>query len=118
MDNITLYPELIDYMYQYCEEFKTSDEILAGRTILYHEKNIMDKAREVIISKGWYSDAAYIKAMIAEGYEPFKRKVVERIFLKQSDELKLNFARNVLSSPVHHWQKKCRFCFHDWNLKK
>lgn len=115
MDNVTLYPELIDYIYQYCEEFKTSDEKLAGRTILYQEKNMNDKFREIIISKGWYSDAEHIKAMIADGNDSFKRKVAERIFLQHHDELKLNLCPKCFKITRSPLAKQCRFCFHDWH---
>ena len=45
----TLYPELIDYIYQFCEEFKTADEKLAGKTMLYNPEAITDKILPLII---------------------------------------------------------------------
>ena len=55
MDKITLYPELIDYIYEFCSEFKTNDERLAGQTLLYNSKNMNEKMRKLTLSKGWYS---------------------------------------------------------------
>lgn len=43
-----LYPELENYIYHYCTEFKTPDELIAGKTAL---------------------DDSKILAMIADGHE-------------------------------------------------
>jgi len=92
MTNITLYPELIDYIYQFCDEFKTNDEKSAERTILYKSKN-----------------------MIADGYESFKKKVAERICSQHKSELGLNLCPRCNKIARTPKAKQCRFCFYAWH---
>jgi len=115
MNNITLYPELTDYIYQYCDNFKTPDERLAGKTILYKTEITNARMKAFLIGKGWYSDAENIKEMMAEGYGHFKKKVAERIFFTHQKELNLNLCPKCSKITRTPWAKQCRFCFHNWH---
>jgi hypothetical protein len=90
MEALTLYPELIDYIYYYCQKFQTNDELLAGRTITYDRTNLKDPLRRIMIEKGWCSDEIHIQKMIANGFDDFKTNVVKRIFKEHRYELDLN----------------------------
>lgn len=111
----TLYPELIDYIYQFCEEFKTADEKLAGKTMLYNPEAITDKILPLIKSKGWYSDEQHIHDMFKDGKQEFIVKVATRIFNEHKDKLNLNLCPKCFKIARTPGAKQCRFCFHDWH---
>jgi len=92
MTSITIYPELIDYIYQFCDEFKTDDEKLAGKTILYKSQN-----------------------MIADGYDSFKKRVAGRIYSQFKNELDLNLCPRCNKIARTPKAKQCRFCFYAWH---
>jgi len=115
MTNVTLYPELIDYIYLYCDEFRTADEKLASRSINWNAKDMNEKVRLFILAKNWYSDAENIKEMIKDGFEVFKYKVAARIFEEHKDELKLNLCPKCGKITRTPWAKQCRFCFYNWH---
>ena len=113
--SVTLYPELVDYIYQFCDDFKTVDEILAGRTLLYSISDINKQLLAVSEDKGWYSNEPHIQAMIADGFMTFKIKGVERIYREHRDELKLNLCPKCFKIARTPSARQCRFCFHDWH---
>ena len=113
--SVTLYPELVDYIYQFCDDFKTVDEILAGRTLLYSISDINKQLLAVSEDKGWYSNEPDIQAMIADGFMTFKIKGVERIYREHRDELKLNLCPKCFKIARTPSARQCRFCFHDWH---
>jgi hypothetical protein len=45
MDNVTLYPELIGYIYWYCDKFQTPGEKLAVKTFRHDRPGMNDSAR-------------------------------------------------------------------------
>ena len=61
MNQSELYPELVDYIYFYCNEFRTTDEQLASRTINWNTENMDERVRRLILAKGWFSDSENIK---------------------------------------------------------
>ena len=110
-----LYPELVDYIYENAGEFKTAMEKLAGKTILYNSKGLSERTLNFIKSKGWYDDSEEIQALIARGYEAFKKKVVERIYKEHKDELSLNYCPKCGKITRTPLARQCRFCFHQWH---
>jgi hypothetical protein len=115
MENIELYPELIEYVYRYCDHLKTQDELLAGKSILYNRENMNPKMKEFIIMKGWFSDEPHINAMIADGFEVFQKRVVARICREHTSELDLNLCPKCNKLARTPWAKQCRFCLYDWH---
>lgn len=113
--SVTLYPELIDYIYQYCDHFKTADEKLAGRTMLYKRKTDNAQTLAMMKAKGWYSDEQHILNMFADGNQAFIVKVASRIYIEHKDELNLNLCPRCFKITRTPWAKQCRFCFHDWH---
>jgi hypothetical protein len=111
---MTLYAELIEYIYYHCQEFQTTDEIIAGRTAMYR-KQLNQSYKEVMISKGWYKDAEQIKAMIGNSIDEFKVNVAIRIFNEHRDELNLNLCPKCFKIARTPLAKQCRFCFHNWH---
>lgn len=76
MMNEELYPELIDYIHFYCEQFKTPDEILAGHTISVPKAFMHGEGLEWHKRMGRYSDDPKIQAMIADGFENLKQELL------------------------------------------
>jgi hypothetical protein len=117
MENEELYPELADYLYRYYDHLKTPDELLAGKSILYNRENMNPKMRELIIKKGWFSDEPHINAMISDGFEAFRNRVVQRIYAEHRNELDLNLCPKCKKIARTPWAEQCRFCFHSWRKK-
>ncbi|SEW52798.1 hypothetical protein [Chitinophaga arvensicola] len=111
----TLYPELKTYIYQYCLEFMTEDEIMAKRTVLYNFYMPSESTLSKMKEKGWISDHPRIHAMITDGAEALKDRIVNRIWDEHRDELCLNLCpvcNKIARTPA---ARQCRFCFHDWH---
>ncbi len=65
--------------------------------------------------KGWFSDDPGIQAMIADGFDVFKRRVAYRIFTEHKNEFYLNFCPKCKKIARTPQAKQCRFCFFDWH---
>jgi hypothetical protein len=115
MENATLCQKLVDYIYQYADHLKTEKEKLAGKTILYYPDAVNEKMLTFLKSKGWYSDDEEVKAMIADGYESFKVRVVQRIYDQHKKELNLNLCPKCNGLARTPLAKQCRHCYHDWH---
>jgi hypothetical protein len=115
MDNLTLYPQLIDYIYEYCDEFQTHNERLAVRTFRHDGPDINGDFRAMCVTKGWISDEPEVKKLMAPGFELFKEQVATRIFNQHKDELDLNICPKCFKITRTPWAKQCRFCRHDWH---
>lgn len=113
--NETLYPELIDYIYEYCSEFKTNDEKIAGRTIIYTAKTNNEKMFRIMKSRGWYSDEQHILDMLADGNQVFITRVATRIFNDHKDKLDLNLCPQCGKIARTPKARQCRFCGHTWH---
>lgn len=111
--SVTLYPELIDYIYFYCERFKTPDEILAGHTISIPKAFMHGEGLEWHKRMGRYSDDPKIQAMIADGFEKFKIRVATRIYNEHKDKLNLNLCPQCGRVARTPQAKQCKFCSHD-----
>ena len=115
MDNVTLYPELIDYIYWYCDNFQTVSERLAIKTFRLDRPGISESAREMYKSHGWISDETDVKKFIEGGFESFKEQVVMRIYNQHQNELNLNLCPKCFKIARSPSAKQCRFCHHDWH---
>jgi hypothetical protein len=115
MDNVTLYPELIDYIYWYCNRFQTPSEKLAVKTFMHDKPGISETERKMCIRQGWISDEADVKKIIEGGFESFKEQVAIRILKEHQNELGLNFCPICFKIARTPFAKQCRFCLHDWH---
>lgn len=108
-----LYPELEDYIYEYCGDFKTSDERLAAKTLIYNPD--AESLRAMMLRHGWISDDPSVLELIADGYKAFKSRTARRIWAVHRYELVLNLCPvcgKIARTPL---AKQCRFCRHDWH---
>lgn len=114
--NEVLYPELIDYIYDYCSQFNTAEETLAGFTVSVPQIFLASKEGLAWHKQiGRYSDDPKIQAMIAEGFEAFKIKVATRIFNEHKDELDLNLCPQCGKIARTPKARQCRFCGYTWH---
>jgi len=115
--NEVLYPELINYIYAFCGDFKTLDEKIAGRTILYMQMNLNQKLVASLKNRGWYSDERHIIDMLAGGRHAFVVSVATRIYYEHREQLKLNVCPRCFKIAKTPLAKQCQFCFYSWHDK-
>lgn len=111
----TLYPELIDYIYEYCEAFMSEHEQLAKKTFIY--TNSVDSAsmRSIMLRKKWISDDPQVLRLMEGGEEAMKKKIVSRIWHEHEHVLNLNLCpacKKIARTPL---ARQCRYCAHDWH---
>lgn len=112
----TFDPDLANYIFWYCSGFMTEEETQANKSLIYlsktsHNPNMQASAKQ----KGWISDDPKILAMIADGFEPFKAKVVSRIWQEHRHALRLNLCPQCNRITRTPQARQCRFCLHDWH---
>jgi hypothetical protein len=111
----TLYPELKDYIYEYCGKFMTEEEHMARRTILYGLKTQSETRRSIMLEQKLISNDPNILRLVEDGHEALKERIVHRIWNKHRSELTLNLCPvcgKITRTPD---ARQCRFCFHDWH---
>ena len=111
-----LYPELIDYIWNYCcfmkedeqaswKHNRTYERLKHGKRIGIHKY----QNQELDLSK-----EEHVLTLLSNGYEHFKVVIATRIYNEKKQELKLNLCPNcnkIARTPV---AKQCRFCGNSW----
>ncbi|SIT27048.1 hypothetical protein SAMN05421788_107122 [Filimonas lacunae] len=110
-----LYPELVDYIYGYCSQYQTPEELIAGRTLMYMGTSASEKMQSMMREKGWISEDPVILEMIADGYQAFKKRTVNRVWAQYRVELSLNLCPVCGKIARTPQARQCRFCYHDWH---
>ncbi|MCD9016721.1 hypothetical protein [Parachryseolinea silvisoli] len=90
-----LYPDLEDYIYEYCGDFKTSHEQLASKTLIYNPD--AESLRAMMLRYGWISNDPAVLELIADGYEAFKSRTTTPLDYRSSHPKKivsLDFSAN------------------------
>ena len=108
-----LYPELENYIYEYCSKFRTVNEALAAKTLIYNPYS--ESMRAMMAKHGWLSDDPVVLQMIADGYEAFKGRTVRRIWADHRHELSLNLCPVCGKIARTPFARQCRFCGYDWH---
>lgn len=106
MENEELYPELVDYIYHYRDEFQTLDEKVAGKCTIHREKELDPELKAILISRGWYSGKEHFQPMLANGKKRFIVNVSERIFTEHRAELNLNICTKCNKIARTPWAKQ------------
>lgn len=114
----TLYPELEDYIYEYCQSFQTETELLASKTALYTGSTSSEQMHARMLKQGWISDAPAVVALLADGHAMFKKRVVQRIWQEHWHELPLNLCPKCNKITRTPQAQQCRFCYHSWHPKQ
>lgn len=111
----TLYPELEDYIYRYCERFMTEDELDAKKAISYGFNTQSESILATMRQKGWISDDPRVLAMIADGNQALKDSIIKRVWNEHRHELPLNLCPKCHKIARTPQARQCRYCFHDWH---
>ncbi|MBP6430376.1 MAG: hypothetical protein KA319_01290 [Ferruginibacter sp.] len=118
MDNTTLYPELIDYIFEYQSKFMTKNEKAAqwhGFAMEKSENGSNKSLYNFFKERNLISFDKEVLALLKFGFKDFKEKVATRIFKEHKDELELNTCPKCNKIARTTLAKQCRFCHHDWH---
>jgi hypothetical protein len=117
MNQNDLYPELREYIFQYCGKY------------FWRKQNLKDFKLDTIVNSDYSNIAMYkvltgggpilenkkISDLTNDGFEGYKNKMSEIIFNECKNELELNLCPKCSKITRTPWAKQCRFCFHDWH---
>ncbi len=117
MQNEELYPDLVDYIYRYQGTFMTADEKVAAGRIIPTAEDPRERLYEVrkLKLEMLVNDNETAKQMLADGFDVFKNRVVNRIYNEHKNELSLNLCPRCSKIARTPWAKQCRFCFYSWH---
>jgi hypothetical protein len=115
MNDEVLYPELVDYIYDFQVKFMTEDERLASGKIIFSSKDPGEMMIEAKKIKKEIIEGEIRKQMLANGFDVFKNRVATRIYLRHKHELELNCCPKCGKIARTPLSKQCRFCFHSWH---
>jgi len=66
------------------------------------------------MKKEW-GNSEMVKQMLADGFDAFKNRVVNRIYAEHKHELRLNLCPSCGKIARTPLAKQCRFCFYSWH---
>lgn len=119
MDKV--YPEFLDYIYDYCGEYFTQNETFASKYFFALSKtnNGANKSMLNMLSNaGFVNKTPDVESLMAGGFDAFKKRVAMRIYEEHKHELKLNCCPQCGKVARTSLAKQCRFCFYKWHDKK
>ena len=114
----TLYPELLDYIFDYCSKYFLENETKARWHLMALSKSKYDTNSPMFKwheQRNMTSTDKNVLALIENGFEAFKIKVATRIFNEHKHELELNLCPKCNKIARTPKAKQCRFCSHDWH---
>jgi hypothetical protein len=114
LDNST-----VDYLINYYARFMTPKESAAMKhhmtSYKFKASQSDDKAKELLIGKGWLSSDQEVLQLLTNGFEQFKRNTAERIVKDNPDKIYYNYCPNCGKLARTPQAKQCRFCGHQWH---
>jgi len=115
--SVTLYPELVDYIFDYSSKFFTEKEKKAQLHYLYMQKtsNRTNNLVKFINKSGHLSSDSGVLELLADGYQVFKERIAERIFSQHLQNIDLNLCPACGKIARTQLAKQCRFCFCNWH---
>lgn len=120
MDKVTLYPEMVDYIFDYCSKFMTDKESKAtwhhfamGKSGNGNKEAFYTRFK----NKGLISFDDAVIELLKNGFQVFKETVAARISEEHFNELKLNLCPKCYKIARTPLAKQCQFCFHSWHNK-
>lgn len=114
-----LYPELIDYIFQYCWKFysdaerKAKDHYFGNFKFGKYPENIhpkIDQAKQRFLT----TDIDALK-LLENGYQEFIKNTSTRIYNEHRKELELNLCAKCGKIARTPEARQCRFCKNDWH---
>jgi hypothetical protein len=115
----TLYLELIEYIFSYCNKFMNENEGKANWHHFAKEKSGHGKKESFythLKQKNLLSHDSEVLILLADGFQSFKERVAIRIYKEYENELNLNLCPKCLKIARTPLAKQCRFCFYDWHF--
>jgi hypothetical protein len=120
MENETLYPELRNYIFEYCGKFFLESEKKASWHLLALSKSRNGENVKMykffMKEENVYADKE-IMDLVDGGFESFKNKVITRVFNDHKEELELNLCPKCKKIARTPQARQCRFCLHTWREK-
>lgn len=115
-----LYPELIDYIFEYCSQYYSESEVKARehhfgiiKKIGEYPDNVhpmFDKAKQRFLT----TDVEALK-LLENGYQEFIKNTSTRIYKEHGKELELNLCAKCGKIARTPEARQCRFCGNDWH---
>lgn len=118
MDKTILYPELVDYIFDYCTEFMSKKESQARWHHFAMQKSGNGKSEKFYTyfkNQGLINNDPEVIALLKNGFQTFKENIAARIYASYNNELQLNLCPRCFKIARTPLAKQCRFCFHDWH---
>jgi hypothetical protein len=118
MEKNELYPELADYIFNYCGKHFWEKELKANkhlRALAKSENGTNIGMYKMLQQMSWISSDEEVLALVEGGFEAFKQRVTERIFKAHGHELELNLCPECGKIARTPLARQCRFCLHDWH---
>lgn len=118
MDNEELYPELREYIFQYCGKYFRNEQRLARlhlKESMNYYQNVNFVMFRILTHGGKIINNKDVSELTNDGYEAYKQKISERIFREHKNQLELNLCPvcdKIARTPL---AKQCQFCFYDWH---
>ncbi|MFT3703493.1 MAG: hypothetical protein QM802_14045 [Agriterribacter sp.] len=119
MENKELYPELREYIFQYCGKYFWRKQKNLGfeLTPLLNSDAANIGMYKILLQGGSILDNENFKDLTNDSYEAYKHRISELIFREHKDELGLNLCPKCGKIARTPLAKQCRFCFYDWHNK-
>lgn len=114
-----IYPELADYIFEYCSEYFTEIERKANNhhfgTFKFdkYPDNTHPKIDE--LKNRFLTTEKDSLKLLENGYKEFIKKTATRIYNEHKNELKLNLCPKCGKIARTPKAKQCRFCAYDWH---
>lgn len=113
-----LYPDLVNYIFDYCSEFMTENEKKAKWhhfAMVKTNNGKIEKAYTIFKEKNFFSTQQEVTDLLKNGYQSFKESVAARIYEQHEGEIKLNICPKCFKIARTPLAKQCRYCFHSWH---
>ncbi len=118
MNKGKVYPELINYNFQYCEKYFLPEEIAAYRhfwALSYSENKKNEQVYQSHMRGESIEGNMAAQKLVKEGYQALRYKVTRRLLYECKNELDLNLCPVCGKIARTPQARQCRFCFHDWH---
>lgn len=114
------YPELLEYIFDYCGHFFWEEEMLAHKHLHAFFKS--HKGTNTVMYKFFMEDENIkdhpeVMELVKDGFEAFKQRVALRIYQEHLGKIELNLCPRCGKIARTPRSKQCRFCYYDWHGK-
>lgn len=117
MNKNELNPELVNYIFVYCREFMTGNELQAYKHSIgmFNVNAYKSKQTEEFWRRGGYiTDDKNALDLLNDGFEAFKNRAGQRIYKEHKDELDLNLCPECGKIARTPKAQQCRYCSYNW----